>query len=788
MKKMRENHPVRQRPAFWIVWGIGFGLLWAGWRALDLEGIWERNLFFQGWESMVLETGFMFAWVLFFLLYSGLDVKIPGGKSTRLLAGGAGYLLAVWRHQIFLPFLVSGLWLGALLLLGDTIGCLGEGRNLQKKSALYRTARGFVLGAGAWISLVCLLAAFGIGGLTKLRLLAGVAALTAAGFRRRSAVRAFQRIWRQLGADSFGFLGIKEKRLRIFAGIFFSIIASMLYIQLARMNLKPDYDSLHYGLRSIYILDQGKGIYENLGNINLVYTYSKGVEILAFPLAGTSTWSYQLCFNLWLTVLVLVLAGELAAAAGGGALAALGGGAAVSLMPGIMNMAITAKSDTATLVCQLCLLAGGGEFLLKKDRGGKAEAFFLALGSFFLSLSMKPTALVFSSVLALACLLTAAGKRGFFWKEKSVRPAAWGCCAALVLLGGGAWLGTWARTLLMTGVPTTSVFTSIWEKLGFQVKWPYAFMDIPDQGLEMGMGDSIRLLVNRLMGVLAAPAGEDMAHVIIAWGGSLVPLCLLAWLVWGTGEKKNDVHSLFSAAGVLTAAASLASLYLLWQVDGNYFMLLYALAGIGGSLALKQAFSLAGKAEQRAGIFLGCCAALFLTAVTLSTNWAGNTGFTPGKWKNPGYLNHQQALYEEKSKEGNQAIWSILAQDPRTRVIAWGEHPEVLLFPCNVQSYYDVTGSGGNVVLVKTLDRFKDFLRFAGIQYVYVQAGWLQEGTRAYDVVRFMIEDGSLADIRYENGNLLGRVNLDGEIPADPEASAREFYQVMEAENARPQK
>ena len=92
------------------------------------------------------------------------------------------------------------------------------------------------------------------------------------------------------------------------------------------------------------------------------------------------------------------------------------------------------------------------------------------------------------------------------------------------------------------------------------------------------------------------------------------------------------------------------------------------------------------------------------------------------------------------------------------------------------------------MVLVKTLDRFKDFLRFAGIQYVYVQAGWLQEGTRAYDVVRFMIEDGSLADIRYENGNLLGRVNLDGEIPADPEASAREFYQVMEAENARPQK
>ena len=36
------------------------------------------------------------------------------------------------------------------------------------------------------------------------------------------------------------------------------------------MNIELDYDSLHYGLRSAYVLDNGKGIYENLGMINLV--------------------------------------------------------------------------------------------------------------------------------------------------------------------------------------------------------------------------------------------------------------------------------------------------------------------------------------------------------------------------------------------------------------------------------------------------------------------------------------------------------------------------------------
>ena len=41
-----------------------------------------------------------------------------------------------------------------------------------------------------------------------------------------------------------------------------------------------------------------------------------------------------------------------------------------------------------------------------------------------------------------------------------------------------------------------------------------------------------------------------------------------------------------------------------------------------------------------------------------------------------------------------------------------------------------------------------------------------------------MIEDGSLADVRYENGNMLAQVNLDGKLPTDPQAAAEEFYQV----------
>ena len=45
---------------------------------------------------------------------------------------------------------------------------------------------------------------------------------------------------------------------------------------------------------------------------------------------------------------------------------------------------------------------------------------------------------------------------------------------------------------------------------------------------------------------------------------------------------------------------------------------------------------------------------------------------------------------------GNEKIWDILAENPRNRVVVFGEQPEMLRFPCSTQSYTDIEGSGGN--------------------------------------------------------------------------------------------
>ena len=73
-----------------------------------------------------------------------------------------------------------------------------------------------------------------------------------------------------------------------------AFILTMFFLQAGRLNHELDYDSLHYGLRSAYVLDNGNGIYKNLGLINLVYTYSKGAEVLVLPLSGTPTYGFVL--------------------------------------------------------------------------------------------------------------------------------------------------------------------------------------------------------------------------------------------------------------------------------------------------------------------------------------------------------------------------------------------------------------------------------------------------------------------------------------------------------------
>lgn len=698
------------------------------------------------------ETAALFA-VLF------LTLSLIRRRAACALLLGAVSSVFLWLHQAFLPVLASGLYLCALVGTGQIfLGLLDRKRQLAP-GHLVTWMASLILGCGLTILLFCAMSLLGVGGIGNTRA-AAVILFLAAGFRWVQSLKTKE------GSYRLQKLFHENGRIPpVIAGLLAFILA-MLLLQAGRMNLCIDYDSLHYSLRSQYILDNGGGIYENLGSVNVVYTYSKGLEILLLPLSGLPSHSFFLAFQLWFAAGILIVCHRIVTLFVNRRLGILCM-AVLASIPGIMNMSISAKTDISTAFFQLLMLY----FLLLYTKRQKSSYLVMAANAFMMTMVLKPTALVFSTIAAgTAGLFLLLNGRLRFRLRGSLLPSA-GVMAAM-------WGMVWLRTWLHTGLPVTSVFYSIWAKLGFTVRYPYRFDDLPSNGGALFSLSGLKHILKRLFGVLVAPVGEDMAHVRIAWGTPLLVIFLLLLLlpafVKMRGLEKRDKKPLWCLIWVLltNGAASLAALYLLWQVDGNYFILLYTLLAMTAVIIL-------GKLQSRflARLIMKMLVpfAVFNVTVTAVSNWAGALGLSPVRLVHAGYYDHRAEEKERLIHYGNQEIWEILAEDPKTRVLIFGEQPELLSFPCNAQSYTDIEGSGGNYMITASTEALVEYLIFADMDYVYLGSGYLRPGTEAWDHVISMLRDGYLTELTYENGNALAVFCPEPPAPEDPDGAVEEF-------------
>lgn len=400
----------------------------------------------------------------------------------------------------------------------------------------------------------------------------------------------------------------------------------------------------------------------------------------------------------------------------------------------------------------------------------------MAVATYLLTLVYKPTALVFSTALggtALICLM-ATGR--FCLGDRK----GW----LLLFLPAGAAAGLWYRTWLLTGVPVTSIFAGLCERLGWKVRYPYSFNHVIGDPSMLTAGEKLARLGRRLGEMLTAPVSMDMDHVVIAWGTGLVTLFLFIWLISAIrGRKDRTPLEVFDRVlMVVMIMGCMASIYTLSQVDGNYFILFYSLLVVismrmGGSVLSSGCLGAVPARAHALGRGLGLGVICFMIAnipLTCLTSWAGQPGFTPVRLKHLGYYDHRREARQRDLKTGCRNL--ISGFSPDTRVLAFGNHPDVLDMPCSVQSYYDVTGSGGNVFLVKKLAYFEEFLEYAGTEYFFVEKGYLAAQPRALEMIEDMIEEGSLTDLTYEWGNLSARVTLPPVPPEDPVAAAEDFH------------
>lgn len=586
-------------------------------------------------------------------------------------------------------------------------------------------------------------------------------------------------------------------------------------IQVCRINIAIDYDSLRYGLRSDVLLTGGHGIrgfFENTGLVNLVYTYPKGFELLTRPLYFGHTYAFVLCVNIWVLILVLLFAGSITGLITGSRRAEVLTALLLSLVPGITNMSVTAKSDLITLLCQLVFLYCAVRFLKngRTDEGGPTDGELTGAGLAALAASyaFKPTALVFSSLLGISVLavLLFYGKtdgRKIRLDKKGVR----------ILIPSLAFLAVITfRTYVITGMPFTSVFTGVFEKLGMELKYPFRIQPVSSKAPE-GLVSVLRFYFGRVGRFLFCPVGEDMLHVQMAWGG--LAFTLMLFLIplscpetAGYMEEMNRLRKIgsdpdraalpedegeFSAAGyrlavtvtAVMAVSLLVTLYLLYQIDGNYYMLLYALVIITGcsgvyTRAAMETSPLGKNLPVRFSARYGR-ALILLSGVmiyfTAFTGWAGPVGLTPVDPVNRGYYNH----------EVEYGLFDPLHWDKSVRVIAFAGEPECYLLKGRVESWVDIDGSGGNVYLTDTkLNIFKEYCSFADIDYIYADLAFLKDREderrrRADTLFRYMLEDGDFEEVvlaENSSGRVFARVDKDRmrqewEIPLSDEKAER---------------
>ncbi len=683
--------------------------------------------------------------VLLFALY-----RFSGVSRRRLFGGTALVLLGeLYLHQMLLPFLASFLYAGALLLLFLLLfGELGARERSGSRQLRFR----------------------GIAG--KLRAL------------RQSAGAYF-------AAPRNG----EEKYLLL--------ALPFLLIQLNRMNIAADYDSLRYGLRSQYVLFNGD-FFSALGQVNAVYTYPKGLELLTAPLSSYRCFALLLMFQFWCYVLCLLLVGKMTAALTGSWRRGFQAFLCLSMMSALGNMAVTAKTDLITLLCQLYML---WLFL----RGEKIKSLAAAI----LSFSFKPTAVVFTTasfgVLLLGELWLNFRYRegsGILHRDGGTETAEDACAPAKKLSLRGlpallvclAFTGlVTARTWIVTGVPFSTTFTGIFQALGCTVRWPFNFDAHVDYGSSTAPATAVLNFLRRLVLFLFCPVGEDMAHVEIAWGGVEIPLLLAA--AFGScrrhfpkkrgfsGESNVDksrqlVILLFLSLTLL----SLLTFYMLWQVDGNYYILwdsVLVLAAFLGLPAEDIAPSIRSARWTRKALPWALPVYVAAVLTTLITSWSGAVGFTPIRLLNRGYYDNIAEIRDFETGRGAAALWAEMSADPANRVLAFAETPDCYKILCNVQSITDVEGSGGSPGLYDSLTYFEWFLRWAETDYLYLEADFLkgENEDRAREMLFELCRDGVLYDFHGTEDKRLCRVDQERLIYAwnSEEAPPAEEARVTES-------
>ena len=667
-----------------------------------------------------------------FLLFIGFYLIFRLVKRKGIIIFTVSFISGtyLYLHQAATALIIVFIYVKALIWLGDIL-LLFIRKKYKEESNITRMLNSFVIGSLFYIISVCIMSALHIASIEVLRVYTLLlAAITIVLYLW---LRIFKVI--EIKPDSIFEEEFVKLRGKNYFCVGTAIMLSALLLQLGRINIALDYDSLRYGLRSLSVLIGNTGIYDKLGTVNDVYVYPKGLEILTLALNNEITFGFVLSFNYICAILMLICVYEIIAVCTESINKAWLGVVLVSVTPAVMNMSISAKTDMITLLMQL--VSALNICLYIKNRRNLYIIF--ALTALLASIIYKPTSLLFSFGIGVANLIYL-----FFEhilnknkpervKDKKSFDISFIYLLAFPLL---ATVFVYARTYILTGHIITSVYSSVWYKLGIQTKYPYTIGIYKSGGMNMSSGESVDMIY-RLFQLFIAPTKE--VHIYIASPTVLIAVLAGVSIILSVRFlfKKNnkEIFVYIAVLLVVDALVSLISLFILNQIDGNYFILLFTLIITAACFLVER--------DSLKYLFRGLLPCIvFAFFITGLTNWAGVSGLsdTIKDGNTFGIYNHHNKFLDRdlKEKKGFADVYEDLKELGNPRTLLLSDDDSLSALGLDIRTYTDITGSGGNPAVVKTLDHFKKYLDYAQIKYICVDKEYLKDRQRASDVVKYM--------------------------------------------------
>lgn len=686
------------------------------------SGFFHRQITQQTYQNMILE---LLIWFIIALL------GVKWGNVTWIIGIG---IVFTYLHMMFLPMAIAVIYVLFTILVGKFANRYIM--RSREKNILFSCFTGMM------ILTICyaLLSLAKIGSIRNILLFDTIMfGLLALWFWKTENIRI---------KDIFSKLYLSTNK-------YVKLCLIMIFIMLGvgRANESLDYDSLWYGLRSAYVLDNLTGIYDDLKLMGCVYTYPKGYEAYSLPLSGFDSYGFVYAGNIVLAVLIIYTAYCICRLFLN-CEQALWGAVFISAVPGIMNMAITAKPDIITLFIQVLSIYFALLFL-KEEKGIYLG---IVVAAYIYAQTLKTTAVIFSTTILLLLIFICIvyRKRPRFEISGGILNVIAGINLALI----------WLRTYWLTGIPATSVWGRIFRFLGMKEKYPYASGQINQfRSGDLFSKEVIDTTITRLKEFFFAPNSADTDHIIIAWGTTLCTFLFILVIIGGLFNirkllcqvKENAIGCFMGLLLLGEFFGCILSLWLLSKPDGNYFMLFYSVTVLVGVVYVQKELvenKVFGNNVVK-GIFITFIPfnVLFTGAVT----WGWTAQFQKINWVNRGYYNHRTEYQTQMYNNGCREIYDIISEKSSNKVYAFGEHPFVERFPCIVESETDIS-FWGNSELVSTAENFFEFLKYEQYDYILICPGYISEEDKYFSYFSTLIESGEISNIVVENGYILFQV------------------------------